>query len=442
MYKLTCGKCVVCFLFLVMVAFLSCSGFRIDSDRLGAMGGFSDSSVSVASALEAAGAGARRTTRHRLRHAKHHHIPTSRIDVYVEQPAATAPSAPDGQIPQPGAAPAPTEPLTKRAQRSPARNQQQHHQQPPQVRGNRKAKPCQEQDLARKAYMANTVVLAKAESMSMSRVRYYNYSVSFRIITRFKSPQYAFGDDILRLTFLNDTRRMNCESELGGGEGGVVKAQIRPAKEYYLFLNSQGNHNYSVVGAPVLNRRKRAAEIERILRDVTRTKFEPRLSKPEVNKPEQLEPGKKARIVCKVRGFPIPFIVWKKNETVLHSNSNIRITYRGRKSTLVIRTTEERDSGRYTCVAQGVDGKRMEASTELRIANSNSHEEKCDSNLFCLNGGTCINVTDLKESYCICSDGYTGKRCDQKTILEPQPSKSDESTCEKHGVPAHMCRLR
>lgn len=56
---------------------------------------------------------------------------------------------------------------------------------------------------------------------------------------------------------------------------------------------------------------------------------EPRLSKPEVNKPEQLEPGKKARIVCKVRGFPIPFIVWKKNETVLHSNSNIRITYRG-----------------------------------------------------------------------------------------------------------------
>lgn len=154
---------------------------------------------------------------------------------------------------------------------------------------------CQEKDVARNAYLANTVVLARAESMSSNRVT--NYSVTFRILKKFKS-KYRL-DDTLRLTFLNDNnKRIHCEPDFysssssssssskstssssitNGGKirGGLVKAKIQQSKEYYLFLNSDGMHRYTVQGMPVLKRKKlkgRKDIIEVTIKKITDNKF-------------------------------------------------------------------------------------------------------------------------------------------------------------------------
>ncbi|KAF5281554.1 hypothetical protein FQA39_LY05089 [Lamprigera yunnana] len=173
-------------------------------------------------------------------------VPTGRIDTYVFQPIDDENSA------------------ISRSQRSPDKNKSQQQQR-------NKAYHCQRQDVARKAYLANTVVRAKAESMSSNRV--HNYSVTFRILERYKLTHLPI-DDTLRLTFSSDTKDMNCEIEGRGRPYDLVKAQIQQSKEYYLFLNSHGMHNYTVVGMPVLkkkrNNNKKNRDLEQIRRVVNK----------------------------------------------------------------------------------------------------------------------------------------------------------------------------
>ncbi|XP_017773971.1 PREDICTED: protein vein isoform X2 [Nicrophorus vespilloides] len=468
MYKLSYEKCV-CFIFLVMVVILSCSGFRIDKlamtdiskrnsytsstslnshsdflSRLVQNSGFSDSAKhqrtpETSSTKDRYLAKKYFQRPHRIRHTKKQHkqqaalfepAPTSRIDAIIIPPSVefdttfqtntrstTRPMANEqfAQIPPTDLLrpESPTPAIIMRSQRSPNKHKN-HHQQ-------RNAKlPCQEQDVARKAYLANTVVLAKAESMSSNRVR--NYSVSFKIVKRFKSTQYAVDDNI-RLTFLNETKRMNCESELEGRMH--VKAQIQQSKEYYLFLNSHGKHNYTVLGMPVLKRRRKNKELDRIIQNIANKNFEPKLKKPILNVTStNVQPRSKLRLHCKVRGYPIPVISWKKNESLLYNNNNTRIIYSNkgtdvsewRKSTLVIRNAQERDSGRYQCVATGVKGQWMAAQEDIQISNNRdecSEEFKKD---FCQNGGTCFYTSKLKEVSCACPDGYTGRYCENKAV--------------------------
>ena len=39
-------------------------------------------------------------------------------------------------------------------------------------------------------------------------------------------------------------------------------------------------------------------------------------------------------------------------------------------------------------------------------------ERQCESNP-CLNGGTCLEISDEIDAFCLCSWGFTGKTCDQ-----------------------------
>lgn len=331
MYKLSFEKCV-CFIFLVVLAFLSCSGFRID--RLATMNdinkrnSFTSTSLSSNSNdfLNRLFASSNiynnnnnsnftsnlsrykrnnippydsfqnntpyqysppQTRRHiRRRQGRNRHLrksrrlsteaaqasqiephPTGRIETIVIPPKDEIINHRFAlpQIPSPSE---PTAASVSRSQRSPDKNKP-HNQQLQQQQRNR-AYHCQRQDVARKAYLANTVVLAKAESMSTNRV--HNYSVTFRILERYKTPLPI--DDTLRLTFSSDTKDMNCEIEGHGRPHDLVKAQIQQSKEYFLFLNSHGMHNYSVVGMPVLKkkRNKKNKDLEDIKR-VTNKNF-------------------------------------------------------------------------------------------------------------------------------------------------------------------------
>lgn len=247
-------------------------------------------------------------TGHKLRHSrKYHvrlinnqrqrkqHVPTGSIEMSVILPSPPPPSL------------LPPQPLTRiisnnntkqryrnndqqqtRPQRSPNNNKQLDQQQQQQQQRQQRKRYCQEKDVARNAYYSNTVVLARAESMSSNRVS--NYSVTFRILKKFKS-KYRL-DDTLRITFLNDNnnnnnkQRVQCEQHPYGigvivgdnktPRGGLVKARIQQSKEYYLFLNSDGMHRYTVQGMPVLRKKKlkgRKDIVEVTIRRITDNKF-------------------------------------------------------------------------------------------------------------------------------------------------------------------------
>lgn len=280
-------KCV-CFLLLVIVAFLSCSGFRIDSL---AMTDISKRNSHTSSSLSYSqdffdrllaetpyeNMNNRYLTkrfserRHRIRHSSRlfrnqaplsERRPTGRIETYVIRPPLDRLAIPTAHLPQseqlaqipPSHTPLrPTAAIVTRSQRSSDQNRQK-----------KKQIPCQPQDTARKAYLANTVVLARAESKSSTRN--HVYSVSFRILERLKNSSMPVEDHI-RLTFSSDSKSMNCAKEELERSHGLVKAKIQPSKEYILFLNAYEAHNYSVVGMPYKKRnmRKIMPEIKRVI---------------------------------------------------------------------------------------------------------------------------------------------------------------------------------
>lgn len=123
--------------------------------------------------------------------------------------------------------------------------------------------------MARKAYLANTVVLAKAESKSTNPV--HNYSVTFRIIERLKNSSTPV-DDHIRVDFSSDKKNMRCakEEELSSG---LVKASIEVSKEYFLFLNVHEPHKYPLLGMPVWNKEKNKKKLRETIQRVVKPNF-------------------------------------------------------------------------------------------------------------------------------------------------------------------------
>lgn len=301
-------KCV-CFLFLVIVAFLSCSGFRIDSlvmTDISKRNSHTSSSLSNSQdffdRLIAQTPYNSKTNddnrylmkrfskrRHRIRHSRlfknratlSEHPPIGDNTYYPFRPPfdrlitvptiITTTTTTTAHLPQseqfanhilppshsslqPNSAAA----IVTRSQRSSDQNNN---------RQRKRQTYCQPQDTARKAFLANTVVLARAESKSSSKN--HVYSVSFRILERLKNSSMPVEDHI-RLTFSYDSKSMNCakeEIERSHHGLGLVKAKIQPSKEYVLFLNAYEAHNYSVVGMPYKRRnmKKTMHDIKRVI---------------------------------------------------------------------------------------------------------------------------------------------------------------------------------
>lgn len=293
--SLSFERCV-CFILIVVLAILRCSGFHIDRS---AMGTFSQtnshtSSTSLSSnqnndflsrllsttnisrykrenpQLESKYSEIN-SQRHRIRHSRklrnrEQNRQTGRIGTMLFPPSdyelrsskfsTLTPMASQqlAQIPPSDYQQLrPTASLESRSQRSTGQNKQAQKKRPP---------GCQEQDIARKTWKSNTVVLARAESMSSYRV--HNYSVSFKVIKIYKNkyPNNLQNNTTIRLNFTNDTKRMNCENELRKAQDRApVKAQIKTSREYFLFLNSDGRHSYTVYGMPVMKKRRRKSPI-------------------------------------------------------------------------------------------------------------------------------------------------------------------------------------
>ncbi|KAJ8958940.1 hypothetical protein NQ318_019710 [Aromia moschata] len=259
MYRISYGKCV-CFVLLVILAVLSCSGFRIDDL---AMADVSKRNFRAADSFSNSGSVFERifnvsSDRHRIRHrhdrqsrAQAHSArrfepprpPAGHIDVQV-YPASPA-NEHFAQIP-------PTRPVATRLQRS---SDHRRHQ-----RQESKWLPYQEEDVSFKAYRAEIVVLAQAEGVSPNEC-------VFKVDATYKNTkQFAVTNRVL-LKIPCDQDEKHPKSK------NLVKNKVQLGKSYVLFLNASSAHSYQPIGAPKLIRPSKKAKIEKVVKQVCRTKF-------------------------------------------------------------------------------------------------------------------------------------------------------------------------
>lgn len=216
MCRIPYEKCV-CFIFLVILAILSCSGFRIDNL---AMTDISKKNSVVRSSGEL----------FRLA------VPAHRIRHHRQLKAHPA----GGGVHRLQTPPPPSRVLSRRA------------------RGRR---PCHEHDPSWRAYRANTVVIARAESMSSNRKE--NYTVLFKVLERIKNSSFPV-DDHVRLKFSSDTKKCEHLDPNRSSSHLLVKAKIDKSKEYILFLDAYGAHNYTAVFAPEPCRNKTLTLVRKV----------------------------------------------------------------------------------------------------------------------------------------------------------------------------------
>lgn len=111
-----------------------------------------------------------------------------------------------------------------------------------------------------KAYKAEIVVLAHAESGS-------KFECFFKVNTTFKNTkQFPVNDRILL--------KIPCDKEEKSPKSrNLVKNRTQLGKSYVLFLNASNAHNYRSVGVPKMIRPIKRAKIEKVIKQVCKTKF-------------------------------------------------------------------------------------------------------------------------------------------------------------------------
>ncbi|KAK9888664.1 hypothetical protein WA026_000892 [Henosepilachna vigintioctopunctata] len=143
---------------------------------------------------------------------------------------------------------------------------------PRRIRKNRPASSCPKQDISQKAYLANTVVVARTEAVSV-KARTHKYSVLFKVQRKLKSPSaFPIIDDYIKLSFLNETSSQRTQHRCvpDRNPSKLVRANIQQSREYLLFLNSYGAHNYTPIGSPELIRRHK---LPKVVEKITKPNF-------------------------------------------------------------------------------------------------------------------------------------------------------------------------
>lgn len=432
-------KCV-CFLFLVILAVLSCSGFHIDSL---AMADLSKKNFHTPTTTEKY---VRAQRPHKIRHHRlqaHNRFPKPHIETFVyppppsthhnsflpsinteviqrispnsgsnlnsnsrlSEPPTTFPNENLAQIP-----PTDYALVVSRAQRS-----SDHRQRKP--RWTLK----QNEDIFTKAFKAKLVVLADVESKSINEA---NGSCQFyaKVIKDFKGNAQKYFGSVNR--YLRHIVTAACD---------LVK-EMKISRKYVLLLNKK-NDKLLLVDPPKPKKDLRASMRKKFNR-VCKSGFVP--TKPQIVELKEFSPKsqkkieKKYRILtCTVKGFPLPRITWRRNNGILHHNKSYNVLYKRRKSKLVIKKHEADSLGEYECIAESLNGLTASKNITVKppppsenIFSGKSCPKPYDTDL-CQNGGKCFYEESIGDYGCVCPDNFSGKNCQLKlpsnTSMYPQP---------------------
>lgn len=131
-------------------------------------------------------------------------------------------------------------------------------------RGN-KNRFCPGQDVASRAFRARTVLEGRIRSKTKIVSPRSNYYVTYEVkeVLKDESGFRQLKNDSIRLQFANDrSKRGTCDVK---EVNGVVAAQFNISKNYILFANRIGDHEYEILGPPVEATRKNIKEIKDIM---------------------------------------------------------------------------------------------------------------------------------------------------------------------------------
>ncbi|XP_075233410.1 membrane-bound neuregulin protein vein [Lycorma delicatula] len=306
--------------------------------------------------------------------------------------------------------------------------------------------------VAARAYLADTVFEGKARSRSIVRDPGGTYAVTFVVqhVHKDSSPAALRIRSQVRLRFkekvgpeppgtpciqsYNYTRR----------PGELVRTNIKRGGKYLVFVSGVGPHNFSVLGEPVFRSRKNLQAVREVLchgcvRPVGVWGLED----------VKIKERSRLRLVCRCKGNPLPAIQWYKDGARVNVSNNTRIQYKKKRSLLVIPRVRTSDAGRYECQATSITGAVFSSIATVTISPNPATPitdnittlwpllgSKCSSEYdsFCLNGGTCTFYETVGEMVCQCAEGFKGQRCDNKDVYNPSSMYSPMTYFCKLGI--------
>lgn len=246
MYRISYEKCV-CFIFLVILAILSCSGVRIDNLAMTDIS--KRNSHTLSTSLFNSDEFLYRffmntTTSPNFRHHKIRHHRQLRAQAHTTRP--TPFNEPYVQIASTDLTQLPTKSHVQRSTRN-NNNSNKQKKKKTKIR-------CPDYDITWKYCQADTVVLAKVESKTSSCKD--NCVMVFRKIKVYKSPSPNFPiDDRIRIKLPLKRNKSTCEyDDLIKRSKFLVRTEINQSTEYILFLDAFGAHNFTAVFAPEPNK--------------------------------------------------------------------------------------------------------------------------------------------------------------------------------------------
>ncbi|XP_069669126.1 protein vein-like isoform X2 [Periplaneta americana] len=281
-----------------------------------------------------------------------------------------------------------------------------------------KTKSCPEEDVGVKTYLAQTVFEGKARSRSPVRDGVYN--VTFVVQHVFKGSEPGFLGSQVRLRFAEKAVGAACVDE--GNKSGVVRASVWRGGKYIVFADKVEQHIFKARGEPA----KRNEKIVKAVRDILCHKC---VRPPSVSGllDASLKPKEKMKLLCRVKGNPLPTVIWYKDDVRIQPSKKTRIHTKKRRSTLVIQKMRPEDEGLYKCQAKSVTGQEDFKTARVTVISDDRPENTttlwplfavpCPVDTYCLNGGKCSFYETVGELVCQCADGYKGQRCENKDVF-------------------------
>ncbi|XP_041364523.1 uncharacterized protein LOC121379914 isoform X2 [Gigantopelta aegis] len=258
-------------------------------------------------------------------------------------------------------------------------------------------------DPSSNAILADIVIEGRVKSRPTGNGDRYNSSIQVRKILKGK-------------TLVNGGKRT--KKVTVGVFGTLNKTQcvseITYNKKYIFFLRvSVGNGKYFQQSAlPVEAKKKTARSIKKI---VCKNCAKAPVIKKMGNQRKKV--GQKVKIRCSVKAKPNASFLWFKDGLQITSRKGLRIKSGRRGSRLEIKKAKTGDNGVYMCQAKNAVGE-SNASMNLEIEVAKPKYPECSSQTYCLNGGNCRYISDLKRQFCVCPRTFTGARCEQLASTE------------------------
>lgn len=308
MYKISYEKCV-CFVFLVILAFLSCSGFHIDK-----MIPLPDhnkkypfTSTNFNESAYVSDFNNSNSNNSNNNHQQHHHHQHYQQQYLMDQSRKFWGGDVRGGVPREhlvGALPLQElqrvyekrrkrrirtarsrthverkndSDLTRQVKndrRNPSTNPKDYDPErerraPERQRGQRRERKnrfCTGQDVATRAYQAKTVLEGKIRSKTKLPNLTYNVTYEVKLVLKNQTGFRPFvKNESIRLQFANDrgmSKTGTCDFRK---IHGVVVAHFNYSKNYVLFADRIGDHEYKILGPPVESNKKNIQEIRNIL---------------------------------------------------------------------------------------------------------------------------------------------------------------------------------